>query len=66
MLSVAVFRSHACGVADANDQIGETERRLTKIQDDLVGMEREVVSQEELAAALKAFDGAWDALKSRE
>jgi len=53
-------------MADANDRIGAAERRLSEIRDELVGLQREVVSDDEVAAALAAFDGVWDALKPRE
>ena len=53
-------------MADANDRIGEAERRLSEIRNALVGLQCEVVSDDEVAAALAAFDGVWDALKPRE
>jgi len=53
-------------MADANERIGVAERRPSETRDELGGLQREVVSDDEVAAALAAFDGVWDALKPRE
>jgi len=53
-------------MADANERIGAAKRRLSEIRNELVGLQREVVSDDEVAATLAAFDDVWDALKPPE
>lgn len=53
-------------LADAHDRIRNAERRLTQIEDDLAVLDRDLVDEAEVTAALAGFDAVWDRLSPRE
>ncbi len=52
--------------ADAHDRIRDAERRLTEVDDELVGLQDNLVEESEVAAALVDFDAVWASLTPRE
>jgi len=53
-------------LADLQDRIGSTERRMSEIRADLGALEREAVSEPEVAEALATFDPVWESLNTNE
>jgi site-specific DNA recombinase len=53
-------------LADLQDRLGQAERRLTEIQNEMAALEEQQVSEEELAGALVDFDPVWESLAPRE
>jgi site-specific DNA recombinase len=53
-------------LADLQDRICTTERRLTEIQEEVVGLERDLIDEAEVARALANFDPVWDTLTPHE
>jgi site-specific DNA recombinase len=53
-------------MADLQDRIGSLERRISEIRAELGAIEADAVTEEEVAAALKAFDPVWKSLNTNE
>ena len=53
-------------LADLQDRIGSTERRMSEIRSELGTLDREAVSEEEVAEALATFDPVWKSLNTNE
>lgn len=53
-------------IADLHDQIGQFERRLAEIEGQIAGQEGDLITDSEVAAALRDFDGVWTALSPKE
>jgi site-specific DNA recombinase len=53
-------------LADAHDRIREAERRVSEVDSDLATLQRNVLDDDEVAAALRDFDAVWDCLTSAE
>jgi site-specific DNA recombinase len=53
-------------LADVNDRIRVAERRVTEIDDELAGLDGDLINESEIAAALADFDAVWDCLTPRE
>ena len=53
-------------MADLQGRIGQTERRLTEIQQELAGLESQAVDEDDFRAALLEFGPVWDSLTTRE
>jgi site-specific DNA recombinase len=53
-------------IADLHDRIGTGERRLREIQEEVSGLDRELIDEGEIARALAGFDPVWDALTPHE
>ena len=53
-------------LADLQERIGSVERRMSEISVELVAMEAEAVSEEEVAEALATFDPLWKSLNTNE
>jgi hypothetical protein len=51
---------------DLNERVGNTERRLSEIESELVSLEGDLVDESEVAAALSEFDAVWACLAPRE
>jgi site-specific DNA recombinase len=57
---------HAARVADLSSQIGQSELRLTEIDDELLKLRRNRVTEQDVTAAFADFDNVWTALNRRE
>jgi site-specific DNA recombinase len=53
-------------MADLQERIGQTERRLSEIQQELTGLESKAVNEDDFRAALVEFGPVWESLTSRE
>ena len=53
-------------MADLQERIGQTERRLTEILQEVAGLEGRVVDEDDFRKALAEFGPVWDSLNSRE
>jgi len=53
-------------LADVQQRIQVAERRLTEVREEAVTLGHKIIDEEELAAALTAFDPAWETLTPRE
>ena len=53
-------------IADLTDQVGQSERRLTEIDGQLVELRTDLVTEADVAAAFADFDNVWAALSPRE
>lgn len=53
-------------IADLTDQVGQSERRLTEVDGQIVEWRRDLVTEAEVAAAFADFDNVWAALSPRE
>jgi len=51
---------------DAHDRIGNADRRVTAIDDELAALNGNLIDEAEVAAALGDFDAVWDCLAPRE
>ena len=54
------------GLADLKERIGQTERRLREILQELGSLESQSVDEGDLRAALRQFEPVWESLNSRE
>jgi hypothetical protein len=53
-------------LADLKERIGQTERRLPEIRQELVSLESQSVDEGDLRAVLAQFGPIWELLNSRE
>jgi site-specific DNA recombinase len=53
-------------LADLQERLCGTERRLTEVREQLAAHERQQLTEHEVEAALAAFDPVWEALTPRE
>ncbi len=53
-------------IADLHDKIGQFEQRLTEIENQIAVHQGDLITDGEVAAALRDFDGVWAALSPRE
>jgi len=53
-------------MADLEERVRATERRLTELREQAAATEREAIDSDDLEAALSTFAGTWDALYPRE
>jgi site-specific DNA recombinase len=53
-------------LADLQERIRDTERRMTEIDEQIITLSREMVEEHEVARALSVFDPVWDSLTPRE
>ncbi len=53
-------------LAEILERMGQAERRLTEIADELAALSATVIDEDEVAAVLAEFDGVWKALVPRE
>jgi site-specific DNA recombinase len=53
-------------MADLQDRIRAAEQRSTLIREELIGLERGLVDEKEVARALTVFDPLWETLAPRE
>jgi site-specific DNA recombinase len=51
---------------DAHNRIGSAERRVSEIDDELASLERQLVDEREVVAAMGDFDSLWNSLAPRE
>ena len=56
----------AAQLADLQERVQRTERRLAEIDSELMSLGREQISQTEVVDALRAFDQLWNVLAPRE
>ncbi len=52
--------------ADLQDRIRTAEQRMTQVREELMGLQRDLLDEREVARALSAFDPAWEMLAPRE
>ncbi len=53
-------------IADLHDRIARAETRISELDDSILALEREQLSEEDVAAAFDDFDGVWESLSPRE
>ena len=53
-------------LAEVLERMGQAERRLTEIADEIAALSATVIDEDEVATALAEFDGVWEALVPRE
>ena len=53
-------------IADLTDQVGQSERRLTEVDGQVVELRRDLVTEADVASAFADFDNVWTALSRRE
>jgi site-specific DNA recombinase len=53
-------------VLEIEKSIATETAKLNRLRDELAALERELLSEDDIQAALQAFDPAWNALKSEE
>ena len=53
-------------MADLQERIGQAERRLTEILQELAGLESQAIDEDDFRAALVEFGPVWESLTSRE
>jgi site-specific DNA recombinase len=53
-------------LADLQDRIGSIERRMSEVRAELGSLEREAVSEQEVAEALATFDPVWKSLTNEQ
>ena len=53
-------------VADLQDRVRSAEQRSTQVREELMGLERDLLDEKEVARALAAFDPVWESLAPRE
>jgi len=53
-------------MADLQERIGQTERRLSDVLQELAGLENQAVDEDDFRAALIEFGPVWESLTSRE
>jgi site-specific DNA recombinase len=53
-------------IADLHDEIGQLERRLTELENQIAERKGDLISDGDVAAALRDFDGVSAALSTRE
>jgi len=61
-----VGSADADGLAEAQDRIRTAEQRATEVREQMVTLNRELVDEREVQAALAAFSPLWDTLSPRE
>ena len=61
-----LFRSASAQIAHLNEQIRDAERRLAEIAAQTAELERDLVTEADLAAAFADFDNVWRTLSPRE
>jgi site-specific DNA recombinase len=53
-------------LANLQDRIASTDQQLTRIREEIVILNRQVIDQQELTTALSLFDPIWESLSPRE
>ncbi len=56
----------AAQLANLQERIRNAERRNTQVRDEITGLRRDIVDEQEVAQALTVFDPVWDALTPKE
>ncbi|MEX0716600.1 MAG: recombinase family protein [Planctomycetaceae bacterium] len=65
-LSLAVDPHAVDRLADLQVRVRNSERRMTEIHEELLGLRHELVDESEVATALARFDPVWECLAPRE
>lgn len=66
MADGTVTQKKSAQLLDAIEQVRQTERRITEIDNQFAGLKREIVTDDDATAAFADFDNLWSSLTPRE